>query len=87
MTQFPLTAFLRQLKQFGKYGLLMAMLWVPMITTKNDELPDFDYFADKLNTQDPEAMEAVMAAMSKGDENLQPTLRAAVLDAIRLGYL
>jgi hypothetical protein len=48
MSQFPFTALLRQLKQFGKFGVVMATFLIPMLTTSNDELPDMDIMAENM---------------------------------------
>lgn len=87
MTQFPFTALLRQLKQFGKFGLIMGTMLIPMMATRNDELPDMDFIAENMNNEDPEAIAAMMATMSKGGDSTQPRMRAAALDTVRLGYL
>lgn len=38
-TQFPFTSLHQQLKQFGKYGVIMSTLLIPMMATKSEELP------------------------------------------------
>lgn len=87
MAQFPFTALLRQLKQFGKFGLLMATMLIPMLSIRNDELPDMDFLAEKMKGQDAEMMKAFMESMSKNSTNSDQKLREATLDSIRLGYL
>lgn len=88
MKQFPLTALLRQLKQFGKFGILMATFLVPMMATKNEDLPDMDFMAENIDTQDPELMaEIIKAFTTKSDAAYKPRMQGDLLDAMRYGYL
>ncbi|XP_058443605.1 uncharacterized protein LOC131425603 [Malaya genurostris] len=45
---FPREALDQQLKQFGRFGLLMAVLILPMITTKSEDVPDLEEMAEKM---------------------------------------
>ncbi|XP_052890998.1 uncharacterized oxidoreductase dhs-27-like [Anopheles moucheti] len=88
--QFPRSAFRDQLKQFGRYGLLMSMMVLPIICTPNDELPDTDA-----------AMEGFMNDMTNGNDNVELTygttekaairykkrMSGCIRDVIRLGYI
>jgi hypothetical protein len=89
MSQFPFTALLRQLKQFGKFGVLMASFLIPMLSTKNEDLPDMDYIAEnmKLEETDPEKAQELMKAFENKNDGYKPRMRDALIDAIRLGYL
>lgn len=64
----------------------MATMLVPMLSTKNEELPDMDFIADNMTNQDPEQVAQLMAAFTKGGDNSQQKMRAALIDGIRLGY-
>lgn len=86
MTQFPFTALLRQLKQFGKFGIVMASIIIPASSTKNEDLPDMDKFAEGLG-KDPKAMEEWSKMLNLGNDRVINRMRAAVLDTIRFGYL
>ena len=87
MSQFPFTALLRQLKQCGKFGIVMATFLIPMLSTKNEELPDMDFIAENMNQDDPELMNQMMQSFMKGADESNKKMREALLDAIRLGYL
>lgn len=91
MKQFPFTALLRQLKKFGKLGVITASMAVPMLQTKNEDLPDMDFMAEQLKNKDPaeieEVMKAYMATMGKNSEAIDQRTRGIVIDAIRYGYL
>uniref|UniRef100_A0A182MI41 CHK kinase-like domain-containing protein n=1 Tax=Anopheles culicifacies TaxID=139723 RepID=A0A182MI41_9DIPT len=43
---FPRTAFLRQLRQYGRFGLMLAAFVVPMLCTRNEDLLDMDATAE-----------------------------------------
>jgi hypothetical protein len=88
MTQFPFTALLRQLKSFGKFGVIMATFLIPMLATKNEELPDMDFMAENMQNPDPAVMEEMMKSfLTQSDEVYRPKMRGALKDAIRYGYL
>jgi hypothetical protein len=87
MTQFPFTAFLRQLKQFGKFGVIMASFMIPMLTTSNDQLPDMDFMAENMTNPDPAVMEEMMKSFMQGSQGANERIREVLLDAIRYGYL
>lgn len=87
-SQFPFTAFLRQMKQFGKFGAIMAMFLIPMLTTKNEDLPDMDYFSEHEEIhKDPEKIKAMMADLMKPRENYVNRMKPALLDLMRFGYI
>ncbi|CRK94159.1 CLUMA_CG007678, isoform A [Clunio marinus] len=88
MTQFPFTAFLRQLRQYGKFGLVMASFMVPMLLVKNEDLPDMDFMSEKMKDPDPALMEDLMKQFLAYTEALyKPRMRALISDASRYGYL
>lgn len=90
MTQFPFTAFLRHLKKFGKFGVVMACMILPMLQTKNEELMDMDYMAEKMNNPDPAEMERLMKEYmekSSGYQTSVKRMREVLHDAIKYGYL
>lgn len=65
----------------------MATMLIPMLSTKNEDLPDMDFMVDNMNTQDPEMTKQIMESFMKGAAESNNKLRDALLDAIRLGYL
>lgn len=44
---FPRQAFEEQLKRFGRFGLLMAIMVLPIFTSKVEDTPDMDDLAEK----------------------------------------
>lgn len=88
MTQFPFTALLRQLKKFGKFGIIMAAIIIPLITKPNEEIPDMDFMADNMNTDNEEMKEAMMKSFLSNDESrFTGRMKGVLHDAIRYGYL
>lgn len=87
MSQFPFTALLRQLKQFGKFGVVMATFLISMLTTSNDELPDMDFIAENMANPDPKVIEEMMKNFTKTNKAYESRMRETLLDAIRYGYL
>jgi len=85
-TQYPYSALLQQLKQFGKFGILMASMMIPILSMKNEDIPDMDAMAEKLS-EGPEAMKDAMNEMTKGNDSSNSRMKAAIMDAVRFGYL
>ena len=85
-TQFPFSVLKDHLTKLGKFGIIMAALAIPMLTTKNEELPDMDYMAENMG-KDPKVINEMMAQMAASNKNYEERMRASVLDAISYGYL
>lgn len=88
MSQFPFTALLRQMKQFGKFGMLMAVFLIPMLSTKNEDLPDMDFIAENMdmNEKDPAKAQDMMDAFTNKNQTYETRMREALIDSIRLHY-
>uniref|UniRef100_A0A182T410 CHK kinase-like domain-containing protein n=1 Tax=Anopheles maculatus TaxID=74869 RepID=A0A182T410_9DIPT len=88
--QFPRSAFRDQLKQFGRYGLLMSMMVLPIICTPNDELPDTDEamegFMNEMNNGNSD-IELVYGTTEKAAIRYKKRMSANIRDAIRFGYI
>lgn len=91
MVQFPFTAFLRELKKFGKFGVMSACFIVPWLNLKNDELPDQDVMAEKMQGADQEGLDEMMSQFigtnNEGKDKINERVRDIILDGIRYGYL
>jgi thiamine kinase-like enzyme len=87
MTQLPITALLRQLKKFGKYGVVVGAMLVPMLQVKNEELMDMDFMAEKMKDMDPAMMEEIKKQFEETTAASSSRLREIVEDAIKYGYL
>lgn len=90
--QFPMTALFRQLKAFGKYGILMSSFILPMISTKSEDLPDMDFVAASMkdgketSTDGVEAMDLMFKNPQKVG-SYEARMRGNIIDACNYGYL
>jgi hypothetical protein len=86
-SQFPYTAFLRHMKKFAKFGIIMSTFIVPMLQTKKEDIPDMDFIAANMENEDPEIINAFMSSMSKEADVINKRMREVIHDAIQYGYL
>ncbi|XP_050070020.1 uncharacterized oxidoreductase dhs-27-like [Anopheles maculipalpis] len=88
--QFPRSAFREQLKKFGRYGLVMSMMVLPIICTPNDELPDTDTameeFMNEMNNGNSE-VGLVYGTTEKAAIRYKKRMSGNIRDAIRFGYI
>lgn len=89
MKQLPQTALFRQLKFFGKYGILMSLVLLPIIATKKEDLPDLDYLSEALQNGDDEELGAIdlMFQNPKATSSYKARIKENILDACSYGYL
>lgn len=89
MEQFPMTALFRQLKWFGKYGIFSSSFILPMLSTKNEDLPDMDFLADEMkNSKDEKRDISAMESMFKsGLGSYERRMRGNIVDACNYGFL
>ena len=83
---FPRAVLDEQLLVFGRYGILMGMFLVPMMCTRNDELPDIEALAQKM-TETQQLDESFFKTTESNQEAYATRIRAVVQDSIRYGYL
>lgn len=77
---FPFDALQDQLRQFGKYGLIMFTLMVPMLTSTADSIPDLDEIAESLQHNSDTVFKPDEAVCHK-------RMRDVIVDMDRLGYI
>uniref|UniRef100_A0A9I3FGY1 CHK kinase-like domain-containing protein n=1 Tax=Anopheles epiroticus TaxID=199890 RepID=A0A9I3FGY1_9DIPT len=82
---FPRAALDEQLRVFGRYGILMGMFLVPMMCTRNEELPDIEALAHKMS-ETQQLDESFFKTTDSNQEAYATRMRAVVLDCIRYGY-
>uniref|UniRef100_A0A9I3FH68 CHK kinase-like domain-containing protein n=1 Tax=Anopheles epiroticus TaxID=199890 RepID=A0A9I3FH68_9DIPT len=82
---FPRTAMMRQLRRFAKFGMLMAIFVIPMLCTRNEDLPDMDEAAEKFR----ETNEMNLDAMSMNSDQVafRKRMSGVIRDMVRYGYL
>lgn len=88
-SQFPFTAFRQQLKKFGKFGVIMAMFVIPMLTTKTEDLPDLDYYYENQEEihKDPEKFKSMITGLTNPGANYVSRMKPTLLDLMRFGYI
>lgn len=86
-TQFPMTALLRHMKKFAKFGIVMATFIIPMLQTKKEDIPDMDFIAKNIDNEDPELVKAFMEKMGKQEDTVSKRMRDVIHDAIKYGLL
>ncbi|XP_035897702.1 uncharacterized oxidoreductase dhs-27-like [Anopheles stephensi] len=82
---FPRTAFLRQLRQYGRFGLLLAAFVVPMMCTRKEDLLDMDATAEMfLETQN---VDIAIYTKNTNQSAYRKRMSAVIRDAVRYGYI
>lgn len=76
---FPFDALQDQLRQFGKYGLIMFTLLLPMLTSEVENIPDIETMAESLQHNSN-------AVFTPDSTVFKKRLRDVVVDMDRLGY-
>ncbi|XP_052869551.1 uncharacterized protein LOC128275177 [Anopheles cruzii] len=84
---FPRSALDEQLRQYGGYGFLMAIFLIPMMCTRNEELPDFEERAHKMQSTDQQLNESFFSTSESSHDAYTTRMRGVVRDCIRYGYL
>ncbi|KFB41198.1 AGAP013124-PA-like protein [Anopheles sinensis] len=82
---FPRTALMRQLRRFGRFGILMAVFLVPMLCTRNEDLPDMDKAAEKFRETQNVDINHFTAHANKSAYHKR--MSAVIRDIVRYGYL
>ncbi|XP_053657723.1 uncharacterized protein LOC128706807 [Anopheles marshallii] len=82
---FPRTALIRQLRRYGKFGILMAVFLVPMMCTRNEDLYDMDETAEKYRDSNELDVNAITTNTNKSAYSKR--ISAVIRDIVRYGYL
>lgn len=80
MQLFPYEALQAQLQQFGKYGLIMFTLLLPMLISTAEATPDLDEITEKLQHNPSQLFKPDATLFNK-------RMRDVVVDMDRLGYI
>jgi len=85
---FSYKDFKGQMKQFGRYGLLMAVLMVQIIVMDKREMPDMDQVARDIaaNGMNEANMMSNVLTTESSESVYNERIRGVVCDVIRLGY-
>ncbi|KAG5670234.1 hypothetical protein PVAND_000511 [Polypedilum vanderplanki] len=81
---FPRHIFGEHLKKFGKFGLYIAVMFLPIITTNKEDTPDLDEISDKTkNTENSENPSIDF----KPSERYEKRILGVFEDICNLGYI
>lgn len=83
---FPEVELQRQLKQFGKYGVVMSPMLIPVILAESSDITDLDDFADAMSKSKEESGRAVNITGKKEQEFVK-RMQDLLADARRYGWL
>lgn len=89
---FSFEEFQKQLKKYGRFGMPMALMLIPMITTQAKDLPDFDRMAELMEEftkgdQMSDEAKQVMEASLQSAKRVGARTRDVATDMVRLGYM
>lgn len=84
--QFPRAELNRQLKAFGKFAFVMAILILPVICTPSEDLPDLDKTAEGVEKQDGGSYH-IGANSEVGELRYRKRISGVIRDLVRFGYL
>uniref|UniRef100_A0A4Y0BSZ1 CHK kinase-like domain-containing protein n=1 Tax=Anopheles funestus TaxID=62324 RepID=A0A4Y0BSZ1_ANOFN len=82
---FPRTALVRQLRRYGKFGILMAVFLVPMMCTRPEDLHDMEDAAEKYRDSNELDVKAITTNTNKRAYHTR--MSTAIRDMVRYGYL
>ena len=84
---FPRSAFDDHLMRFGKFGLAMAMMVLPVFTSNADDLPDMDEMAEIYQSGEEIDMNKYNFAESKTIDVYNKRMLGVIHDMYNLGYI
>lgn len=84
---FSFNDLLGELKRYGRFGLLLAPILLQIITSKPDDIPDLDDFAEDLANKTKSMDESIAAfANNTTIDQYNQRVRDVVKDGILLNY-
>lgn len=82
---FPYDALLDQLRKFGKFGLVMSSIFLPLMCGEEGGNPDMNELAESM--QDGKVLEADVFVAEDAKAKLNRRLRDVVADMVNFGYI
>lgn len=82
---FPYEELQRQLKQFGRFGLIMASMVLPLFTSAQDELPNLDEMCEEIERN--QMLGENIFKFEKTQTLYATKMREIIIDMDRLGYI
>ncbi|XP_055548778.1 uncharacterized protein LOC129732183 isoform X3 [Wyeomyia smithii] len=84
---FPRKALDQQLKRFGRFGLLMAVMILPVITTKSEDVPDLEKMAEKMENGFDITEEANQFRSEETESTYRQKMSDCCRDMVQFGYI
>lgn len=88
---FPRSAFDDQLKRFGKFGLSIAIMILPVFTSNPEDMPELDDMAKQFQDAQNKGEEIKMDEISFQSEKTlgvyEKRMKGVLQDMHRLGYI
>lgn len=89
---FPYEALKQQLKDFGRFGMVMSMMVLPVISMKPHEIPDIDKTSELfakhgMNTEDNPELQAIMQQFEESAKKSNGRIKDVVIDTIAYGFM
>lgn len=83
---FPYEALLDQFHKFGRFGLIMASLLLPMITSDEDATPNLDELAENMKKNVVINDNGNLFSTDKNEDAFNERLRDIIVDMVQLNY-
>ncbi|XP_053690784.1 uncharacterized protein LOC128739330 [Sabethes cyaneus] len=83
---YPADIYQGQWNKYGRFGMIMGLIQVPMMCTSPEDLPDMDEFIEKADAGDAD-VSFQFAAKGESLKLYQSRIRGMLRDAARFGYL
>lgn len=85
----------KEMKKFGRFGLPMALMLIPVTTMQSQDIPDMDKMAEMMEkvkasggeVEETEETKAIKEKYAQQGIRVAARVRNVILDMERLGYL
>lgn len=84
--QFPRDAFEEQWKKYGRFGLLMGLILLPMICTAMEELPSMEDYVDRIEKEEKN-VKYEYGVSEKSFEMYRKRMAGMIKDIVKFEYL
>lgn len=84
-TLFPFEALLSELQKNGRFGIMMATMLLPLLTSVSEDIPDLDDLSEQMNRG--ESLDGDLFKFDKTEEIYKTKMRDIIVDMHKLGYI
>lgn len=82
---FPFEDLLNEMKKNGRFGIVMGMMLLPLLTSVADDIPDLDALSEQMNSG--EKLDENLFKFEKTDAVYKRKMRDIIVDMDKLGYI